>query len=364
MDKYFTHDELVFAVKKAVMDEKQRIVAEMEAIREKFCYDLSGVDKFTLDRLRHLIADYYNAESKIIELTQSCIGEVNTEFALRMDELKRFVYEAETIPVFNLADLGLGDIPTDGNTITLTTDTSSIITALEKGVVRFHVNISHDGNKIGAVCTMLDISTPTGGQYLCTCMFDTGGSPMVVTIIVANGTIIASCSPLAVNSTNDDIPLFDLIALGISVIEVNGDSVTVEADTSEMLTAMRKGAVAFKVKVNYMGIHVEYPFMTYGIVSPDGECYVSSVYDPLNGFPLIVNLNIVEGSITANAIMLARHTEYEAPTTIDLTALDTEGKIVEIYSDGTKRYTTIMFDENGNPVTIIPLNGNNTTILW
>lgn len=90
MDKYFTHDELVYAIKKAVMDEKRRIVDEMEAIREKFRHDLTGVDKYTLDRIRKLVADYYNAESRLLSFTETCVGKVNEEFTLHKAEIDRY----------------------------------------------------------------------------------------------------------------------------------------------------------------------------------------------------------------------------------------------------------------------------------
>lgn len=51
-------------------------------------------------------------------------------------------------------------------------------------------------------------------------------------------------------------------------------------------------------------------------------------------------------------------------TSIDLSALDTEGKIVETYADGTERVTTMEFDAAGNPIKITDADGNVTTLVW
>lgn len=54
----------------------------------------------------------------------------------------------------------------------------------------------------------------------------------------------------------------------------------------------------------------------------------------------------------------------KTPVSIDLSASDTEGKIVETYSDGTERVTTLEFDADGNPIKVTDENGNETTLIW
>lgn len=53
-----------------------------------------------------------------------------------------------------------------------------------------------------------------------------------------------------------------------------------------------------------------------------------------------------------------------SPVSIDLSALDTEGKIVETFADGSTKTTTVEFDANGNPVKIIDADGNETALAW
>ena len=49
---------------------------------------------------------------------------------------------------------------------------------------------------------------------------------------------------------------------------------------------------------------------------------------------------------------------------IDLSALETDGVIVETYTDGTKKTTTLEFDGDGNPVKITDSDGNETILTW
>ena len=49
---------------------------------------------------------------------------------------------------------------------------------------------------------------------------------------------------------------------------------------------------------------------------------------------------------------------------IDLSAFDTEGKIVEEFQNGRTKTTTLELDANGNPVKITDSDGNVTTLTW
>jgi YD repeat-containing protein len=51
------------------------------------------------------------------------------------------------------------------------------------------------------------------------------------------------------------------------------------------------------------------------------------------------------------------------PSNIDMTNLD-NGIIVEKYTDGTTKTTTMEFDADGNPVKITDGNGNETVLTW
>ncbi len=60
--------------------------------------------------------------------------------------------------------------------------------------------------------------------------------------------------------------------------------------------------------------------------------------------------------------VMARHLAPAA--SINMSAFDSEGKIVETFADGTSKTTVIEFDEGGNPVKITDGDGNVTVLTW
>ncbi len=116
MDNYYTHAETILDVKRVAAEEKRRIVAEMEAIRDRFRRDLTGVDKYTLDRLRQLMEDYYNSESKLLTLCETYKGELNAELAICMQALRRYAEELMSL----FANMAEGGGSTVAGSVTLT----------------------------------------------------------------------------------------------------------------------------------------------------------------------------------------------------------------------------------------------------
>lgn len=56
--------------------------------------------------------------------------------------------------------------------------------------------------------------------------------------------------------------------------------------------------------------------------------------------------------------------ETSVATVVDLSAYESDGKIVETFADGTSKITTVEFDADGNPVKITDGDGNITTLTW
>ena len=54
----------------------------------------------------------------------------------------------------------------------------------------------------------------------------------------------------------------------------------------------------------------------------------------------------------------------QTPVAIDLSAFDTEGKIVETFEDGSTETTTMEFDDNKRPIKITDGDGHVTTLTW
>ena len=52
------------------------------------------------------------------------------------------------------------------------------------------------------------------------------------------------------------------------------------------------------------------------------------------------------------------------PVSIDFSAFDTEGKIIETFADSSSRTTTMEFDADGNPIKITDADGNVTILTW
>ena len=52
------------------------------------------------------------------------------------------------------------------------------------------------------------------------------------------------------------------------------------------------------------------------------------------------------------------------PSKIDMTAFESEGKIVETYPDETTKTTIMEFDDEGNPIKITDPDGNETELVW
>lgn len=71
------------------------------------------------------------------------------------------------------------------------------------------------------------------------------------------------------------------------------------------------------------------------------------------------------GTLNFYKMGVDRITEIESQSaSVDLSAYESSGQIVETYEDGTKKTTSVEFDENGNPIKITDSNGNETVLTW
>ncbi len=59
----------------------REITQELEETKDRLLYELSGVDKCTLAKLREIVSDFYNAENKVAEILKSYSEKSTTEFA-------------------------------------------------------------------------------------------------------------------------------------------------------------------------------------------------------------------------------------------------------------------------------------------
>lgn len=71
-----------------------------------------------------------------------------------------------------------------------------------------------------------------------------------------------------------------------------------------------------------------------------------------------------EASMRELAMIAAINNLSKIATSIDLSAYESSGQIVETYKDGSTKTTAVEFDENGNPIKITDSNGNETVVIW
>lgn len=274
-----------------------------------------------------------------------------------------------TIPYFDLVELGLPDVPVEGGEkVTVQTDATGMIEALFEGAVRFRVNLYYRSLTLKLVFTLHDISSPDGTSYFCSHALDLfGGVPMLLYMLIEAGKVTAGITLLEEDTGEEEpaaaeLPTFDLAALGLPTVPMDGTQVIVQTDTTEIMAALDKGAVKFIASFLFGDSAVTAEAVMNKISVAAMGAYVCSYAFEFNSLPMIFNLYVQENIILAFFTNLAT---VETPaTSIDLSALDTEGKVVETYADGTSKTTTLEFDENGNPVKITDGDGNVTTLIW
>ncbi len=110
-----------------------------------------------------------------------------------------------------------------------------------------------------------------------------------------------------------------------------------------------------------------------GQVSRDVVMYNGSAYVVAVNNPAPVMGIIPEGDTTGRWALLAAKGEKGEPgekgeekrtVAVDLSGFETEGKIVETYSDGTSVEYSFEFDSEGNPTKITDSDGNETVLTW
>lgn len=277
-----------------------------------------------------------------------------------------------TIPYFDLVELGLPDVPVEGGEkVTVQTDATGMIEALFEGAVRFRVNLYYRSLTLKLVFTLHDISSPDGTSYFCSHALDLfGGVPMLLYMQIEAGKVTAGITLLEEDTGEEEpaateLPTFDLVTLGLPAVPMDGNQVFVQTDTTEIREALDKGAVRFSMQMDMGGEVLSFdavmtPMRLTEVETPTYMC--SKAVTIINGE--ILNIFIIEGAIAVTVTTVGGAKASTPATSIDLSALDTEGKVVETYADGTSKTTTLEFDSNGNPVKITDGDGNVTTLIW
>ena len=110
------------------------------------------------------------------------------------------------IPTFNLVTLGLPTIFGNGSVVSLETDTTEIMAALDNGAVKFTIGLNV-GVEVQAEVIMNKVSAM--GEYICAYTLDFG-APLILTLMFMEGAIqgylaeIASGNGLPEVTTEDE----------------------------------------------------------------------------------------------------------------------------------------------------------------
>ena len=226
------------------------------------------------------------------------------------------------IPFFDLAEMGLPEVPGNGTTANLTVDTTEIKSALDNGCVKFAVN-AEDTGRVEIV--MNKYSVDAYGIYLC--LYNTPDGAFM--LMIADGAIQASIIPLsslpAVSETDKGkvlgvsggtwtpitpaaggatIPAYDLTAMGLSIVEINGNPAGMETDTTQIMNDLTNGSVKVTLTASVDGVAVAISKITDALTGDDlGQCIITNT-DMLEETVLFSNIIIMEGVIAARSYTL------------------------------------------------------------
>lgn len=224
------------------------------------------------------------------------------------------------IPFFDLAEMGLPEVPGNGTTANLTVDTTEIKSALDNGCVKFAVN-AEDTGRVEIVMNKYSAE----GFYMC---FYYLLNAVFILMIADNALQAAllpqSTIPAVTESDNGKIltvvdgawaaatgaaggatiPSYDLTAMGLPTVEVNGEVVELVTDTTQIMNDLTNGSVKVTLTASVDGVAVAISKITDALTGDDlGQCIITNT-DMLEETVLFSNIIIMEGVIAARSYTL------------------------------------------------------------
>lgn len=148
---------------------------------------------------------------------------------------------------------------------------------------------------------------------------------------------------------------YDLAAMGVSNLVVNGNALQIETDTTEIMEVMATSIVTLNLNIEYSGLVFSDIKVT---LVPNSNVATVNLLTTV----CFVGVIVSEGRITLGVEMAKE--QPAVSTNIDLSAFESEGRIVETFADGSTLTTDMEFDDNGKPTKITDSNGNVTTLIW
>ena len=121
-------------------------------------------------------------QNKVITVT---LNQYLKEIDAYFDELAGMIQNVTvTVPTFDLVELGLPPLVQDGSEVSLETDTTEIMTALEKGPVKFIVALGNGDSTLSNVELVLN-GLKSDDVFICSCCLDpVGGYHFMLNFVV------------------------------------------------------------------------------------------------------------------------------------------------------------------------------------
>lgn len=296
-----------------------------------------------------------NGDFPIVEAQDVAVDDKGTRLNEKLENM------AVNTPTFDLTELIL---PSDGSAVSLEMDTTEIRAALDKGVVEFKITLNLTESisiPVSVIPSVVEVNDTT---YSCSAFynFDANAQQGVINFMVSDTAVTVWITGL---NNKGDTPTFDLTALGLADIQPGGAEVTLATDTTEIMSALDAGFAKFSLTM--MGVPMTITPTTIKSINPEDPSqplYLCTCVANFEGVLLVGNLMISPGVMVAYfSTVSAEAEEKPTVTDIDLSAFDSNGQIVETYSDGTTKTSTVVFDDKGNPSAIKDENGNIITEL-
>lgn len=165
-----------------------------------------------------------------------------------------------------------------------------------------------------------------------------------------------------------EIPVFDFTSKGMEAVDISGGMTQWGGDTTELFEALNKGAVTFVLPIVMDGVSMAGYCTMHSFT--DGasmhQC-IGLFYTEADMIYLVVI--VMAGAVQVLAAPMSYAVELivgdmlnKTPAEINLTAFESEGKIVETYADGSTVTTTMERNAEGKITKITDSNGNVTVL--
>lgn len=326
--------------------------------------------------------------------------------------LSEYEFSADVdVPEFDLVALGLPTVVVGEGAQTIETNTAEILEAVKNGQVKFKVSAQLGGGFSEMSLTALSgnaVTISDTGAGITALVNTSFGVLLIFTIDISETTIsvyfdifreipdpttadagkVLSVSQGGsvfwkeieipempeIPEVDTSAPVFDLVSMGLPSIAYGTAAATqLETDTTEIMSALQKGVATFKVNVSApvgsMSVDVPFeasftPLYTLSLTNGQGQ-YICGTCLPIMTQLDCLIIIVQEGLITAAAYPIeVGGGSATPPAIINLSGLETNGQIIEMYADGSSKLTQIEFDTDGNPTKITDSDGNVTNLVW